>query len=175
MSGSSFPSYPASGNYGEPPTRPAQPSSIRAAVRLMWAGAALSALSLIVTLVTLHSLKTHIRDQLANSDPTLSNSDLNNTYHAFVAGAVIGAAVAIALWLWMAWKNGEGRSWARVVSTVLAVLNLISSIYTIAVGRALAVSQLLTVVDLILAAAILVLLWRRESSDFYAASGRPAG
>jgi hypothetical protein len=27
--------------------------------------------------------------------------------------------VVIALWLWMAWANGRGRNWARILSTVL--------------------------------------------------------
>jgi len=41
---------------------------------------------------------------------------------AYQAGRVFGfiaGAVALAgLWLWMAWKNKQGRPWARVVSTV---------------------------------------------------------
>ena len=139
------------------------------AVRLMWGGAGLSVVSLVVSLLTLSSLKTHIRDQLASSNPTLSDSDINATFGAVVAGAVIGAAVATGLWLWMAWKNGHGRSWARVVATVLGAINLLSSVYTIAVGHSLAVSVVFTVLNLILAVVILVLLWRRESSDFYAA------
>jgi hypothetical protein len=171
---SSFPSYPEdSAGGGQVAAQPAQPPSMRTAVRLMWAGAGLSALSLVVTLITLSSLRSHLRTQLAKSNPTFSNSDFNTTYHAVVGGAVIGAVIAIALWLWMAWKNGRGRGWARIVATVLGGLNLISSVYTIAVGHSLAISEVLTVVDLILAVAILVLLWRRESSDFYAASRRP--
>jgi hypothetical protein len=164
-----LPSYPEGA--GDEPARRIvpQPPSIQLAVRLMWVGAGLSLVSLIVSLLTLSSLKSHIRDQLAKSNPTLSNSDINTTYHAVVAGAVIVAVLGIALWLWMAWKNGQGRSWARVVATVLGVINLLSSIYSIAVGHSLAVSAVLTVLNLILAVVILVLLWRRESSDFYAA------
>jgi hypothetical protein len=164
-----LPSYPEGA--GDEPSRRMvpQPPPIQLAVRLMWVGAGLSLVSLIVSLLTLSSLKSHIRDQLAKSNPTLSNSDINTTYHAVVAGAVIVAVLGIALWLWMAWKNGQGRSWARVVATVLGVINLLSSIYSIAVGHSLAVSAVLTVLNLILAVVILVLLWRRESSDFYAA------
>ena len=38
--------------------------------------------------------------------------------------------VVIALWLWMARANGQGRNWARILSTVLfglATLELIGS------------------------------------------------
>lgn len=45
----------------------AQLSSIHTAVRLMWAGAAISVLSLVVTLTTTGSLKTQIHDQLDKS------------------------------------------------------------------------------------------------------------
>jgi sterol desaturase/sphingolipid hydroxylase (fatty acid hydroxylase superfamily) len=171
-----LPSYPAGagdqspyGTGNQPGAGVPQPPSIQMAVRLMWVGAGLSVVSLIVTLLTLSSLKSHIQDQLAKSNPTLSTSDINTTYHTVVAGAVVGAIVGVALWLWMAWKNGQGRSWARVVATVLGAINLLSSIYTVAVGHSLAVSVILTVLDLVLAIVILVLLWRRESSEFYAA------
>lgn len=164
-----LPSYPYGSGDEPTPRRVPQPPSMQLAVRLMWVGAGLSLASLIVVLLTLSSLKSHIRDQLANSNPTLSTSDINTTYHAVVVGAFISAAMGIALWLWMAWKNGQGRRWARVVATVLGVINLLSSIYSIAVGHWLAVSAVLTVLNLILAVVILVLLWRRESSDFYAA------
>jgi hypothetical protein len=167
-----YPSYPESAGIGPMPSQPPQPPSIRTAVRLMRAGAALSALSLVLTLVTFSSIKSHVRDQLLRNDSTLSTSDVDAAYHVFVASAIIGYLLAIALWLWMAWKNGQGRSWARVVATALGVLNLLSSLLTIASGNALAISEVLTVVNLVLAVVILVLLWRRESSDFYAATRR---
>jgi hypothetical protein len=169
-----YPSYPDSAGDGLAPTPPAQPPSIRRAVRLMQVGAALSLLSLVITLATVSSLKSHLHEQLRQSNTTLSTSDFNATYHFVVASAVVSYLVAVALWLWMAWKNGQGRAWARIVSTVLGVINLLSSVYTISAGHSLAVSDLLTVVDLVLAVVILVLLWRAESSDFYAASARAA-
>jgi hypothetical protein len=140
----------------------------------MQVGAALSVLSLVITLATASSLKSHLRAQLRQSNTHLSTSDFNTTYHVLVASAVVGSLIAAALWLWMAWKNGQGRAWARIVSTVLGVINLVSSVYTISAGRSLAIGDLLTVADLCLAVVILVLLWRSESSDFYAASARAA-
>jgi sterol desaturase/sphingolipid hydroxylase (fatty acid hydroxylase superfamily) len=140
----------------------------------MQVGAALSVLSLVITLATASSLKSHLREQLRQSNTHLSTGDFNATYHVLVASAVVGSLIAAALWLWMAWKNGQGRAWARIVSTVLGVINLVSSVYTISAGRSLAIGDLLTVADLCLAVVILVLLWRSESSDFYAASARAA-
>jgi sterol desaturase/sphingolipid hydroxylase (fatty acid hydroxylase superfamily) len=171
---SRYASYPEGVGGGATPPPPAQPPSISRAVRLMQVGAALSVLSLVITLATASSLKSHLRAQLRQSNTHLSTSDFNTTYHVLVASAVVGSLIAAALWLWMAWTNGQGRAWARIVSTVLGVINLVSSVYTISAGRSLAIGDLLTVVDLCLAVVILVLLWRTESSDFYAASARAA-
>jgi hypothetical protein len=35
---------------------------------------------------------------------------------------IVGGQVVIALWLWMAQVNSQGRSWARILSTVLSGL-----------------------------------------------------
>lgn len=175
---SSYPVYPGT-PADEPPRESgrvvsaARPSSIRLAVRLMWAGAVLSVVSLIVMFATLDSLKSDIRDSLRKSDANYTQSSLDAAYAVAIGGAVFAALVGVGLWLWMAWKNGEGRSWARVVATVLAGINLLSTIYTLTAGRSTGASMAIAVVNLVLAAVILVLLWRKESSDFYAERSRP--
>lgn len=150
-----------------------QPSSIRLAVRLMWAGAVLSLVGLVVTLATLDTLKSDIRDSLRKSDHNYTQSTLDAAYGVAIGFAVFFALVGAGLWLWMAWKNGEGRSWARIVATVAGGLNLLSTIYVLAAGQSTGASIAVTVVNLILAAVILVLLWRKESSQFYASRSQP--
>jgi hypothetical protein len=149
---------------------PPQPRSIASAVKLMYAGAVLSLIGLIVTLLSLSSLKTQLRDEIATSNPDFTTRDLDNLYHVTVGIAVVFGLIGTALWLWMAWKNGQGRGWARIVATVLGGLNLVNSLLTIAAGSALAISEVLTVVNLILAIVILLLLWRKDSSAFYTES-----
>ncbi len=171
------PRYPAAPQpqAGQPSAPVAQqPPSIRTAVRLMWAGAAISLLSMIVTLATSGSLKTQIRDQLDKSGQQVTQTTLNAAYAFAIAFAVVGALIAIGLWLWMAWKNGQGRGWARIVATVLAGINLLTTIYSVASGNTTPVATIITVVNLLLAIVIVVLLWRKESNAYYAASsGRP--
>ncbi|MDQ3415985.1 MAG: hypothetical protein M3474_02570 [Actinomycetota bacterium] len=70
----------------------------------------------------------------------------------------------------MAWKNGQGRSWARIVATVLAGINVLFTAFGLASGNVAPVASILSVVKLILAIVIVVLLWRKESSAFYAAT-----
>jgi len=161
--------FPAPGPY-QPAPPPQQPDSIRTAVRLMWAGAALSVVSLVTTLATLGSLKSKLRQQVLDADSTVTPQDFENVYHATIAITVFFSFIAVALWLWMAWKNGQGRRWARIVATVLGGLNLLASFYTLTSGTSVAISMILTLLNLVLAAVILFLLWRKESSAFYAAS-----
>lgn len=158
----------------QPSAPVAQPSAIRTAVRLMWAGAVISLLSLVVTLATVGSLKTQIRDQLDKSGQQVTSSTINAAYGFAIAFAVVTTLIAIGLWLWMAWKNGQGRGWARIVATVLAGINVLSTIYSVASGSATPVSTIITVVNLILAIVIVVLLWRKESTAFYAANSKTA-
>jgi len=89
-----------------------------------------------------------------------------------VAIAVITSLIAILLWLWMAWKNGQGRSWARIVATVLGGLNLVSSLAGVSSGQSGGLGLLLTFVNLALAVVILALLWSKPSSAFYDAVKR---
>ncbi len=168
-----YPGHPGSYAAAEPAApAPRRPRSIEIAVRLMWAGAVLSGVSLIVTLVTLGSLKDHVRQGLRDNHTSYTAHDFDTLFHTVVILAVIEALIAIGLWLWMAWKNGAGRRWARTVSTLLGGLSLVLSLYAIVSGTTIAASLILTLLNLLLAIAILAFLWRGESSEFYRATAR---
>ena len=64
--------YPAAGQ-GPPPQRPEPPRPVLNAVKLMYAGAGLSAISFIVGLTTIGSLKSAVR----TADPSLTTSQVN--------------------------------------------------------------------------------------------------
>jgi hypothetical protein len=69
----------------------------------------------------------------------------------------------------MAWKNGQGRSWARVVATVLGAFNVLGTLGSFTQPGATGVTVTISIVNMVLAIVILVLLWRKESSSYYAA------
>jgi len=71
------------------------------AVRLMYAGAVVSALSLIVGLATIGSL----RSSLHKSDPTLTASQLHSLQSVVVVGSVVIGVISIRLWVWMALRK----------------------------------------------------------------------
>lgn len=141
----------------------------------MWVGAGISLISLLVTLATLGSLKSQIREQLAQSGQNVTDDLVNASYAMAIVVGIVGAVIAILLWLWMAWKNGQGRSWARIVATVLGGINVISTLYTAFAGNTGAAATILAVVNLVLAIVILALLWRKEAGAYYAACSRRGG
>ena len=106
--------YPLSGKPVEPERPPAPPSVLKA-VRLMYAGAALSTVSLVISLVGIGNVKPAIRKQF----PHYTVSQVNQAFVAFLVVVIASAAIGIGLWLWMAWASNQGRNWARIVSTVL--------------------------------------------------------
>jgi hypothetical protein len=97
------------------PSVPRSAPTVRAAVRFMYAGAAVSTVNLIVLLAVIADILAYhavLRHRL-----TAAQVSQFNTSAATVG--IISALLPIALWLWMAWANGRGRNWARSLSTAL--------------------------------------------------------
>lgn len=165
-----MPAYPAGSDAPAPSVE--QPSSIQLAVKGMYVGAALSALGIIVGLVTLGSVKDNIASKLRDNG-TYSQSNLDTAYNFVIVSVIVGGLIAIGLWLWMARANGKGRKWARIVATVLGVINVLGVLLTLAQGQETALGLLISVLNALLAIAIIVLLWRGESTAYYRASAKP--
>ena len=148
------------------PTRPDRPRSVRTAVLLMYAGAALSAVSLIVSVLSFHAIEQVIR----NASSTLTAQQVHNDAIVAVTIAVVESLIAIGLWLLMAWGNKNGQNWARIVATVLFGLNtlfLLLSFVRATVSASLAFSVLVWLIGL----GAIWLLWRKESSEYFALTG----
>jgi len=161
--------YPQGGEMPPEPARPDRPDlprSVRTAVQLMYAGAGLSAISLIVAVLSFHSIERVIR----NASSTLTAHQVHNDAIVAVTIAVVESLIAIGLWLLMAWGNKNGQSWARITATVLFGLNtlfLLLSFVRATVSASLAFSVVVWLVGL----GAIVLLWRKESSQYFAAAG----
>ena len=165
--GSSMPvAPPVAPQYRDPQAAAAsvaRPSSVTRAVQLMYVGAALSVVGIIVAWTT----KSQLRDQIAAASPTLSSDAVESAVTiSLVVGTVVGL-VGVGLWLWMAAANGAGKSWARVLATVLGALGVLSAILSLTTGTGITIA--LQLLSLVLAVAILVLLWRPASSAYFQA------
>jgi len=163
-----YESYPSSSPELPEQGRPEAPNSVRNAVRLMYAGAALSAIVVIVTLVSIGSLKANI---LAHY-PHYTATQRHTAEIAAVVTSIIGGLIAIGLWLWMAWANGRGRNWARIVAAVffgINTLDLLASFARVHAVGSLIVSVLVWLVGL----GAIVFLFNKESAAYFKPRSAP--
>jgi hypothetical protein len=138
------------------------------AVRLMYGGAVLSGVSLVVGLATVGSLRT----ALHKSDPSLTAKQLHDLQTVVVVGSVAIGLISIALWVWMALTNQAGKSWARIVATVLFGLNTLFLLLGVARAGA-AAGTLVSILIWLIGLGAVILLWRKDSSQYYAAQSAP--
>ena len=159
--------YPSAGQAPEP-ARPAPPPSMVMAVRLMYAGAVVSGLSLIIGLATVGSL----RSALHKSDPSLTPSQLHNLQTVVIVGSVAIGLISIGLWVWMALMNKAGKSWARIVGTVLFGLDTLFLLLGLARAGA-AAGTLASIITWLIGLGAVIYLWRKDASEYFAAHSPP--
>jgi hypothetical protein len=158
-----YQSYPTGGD-GPIPQRPEPPPPVITATRLMYAGAAISAIDFIVGLTTISSLKSAFQ----SADPSLTSSQVNADVGAVLGIGAFFALVGIGLWLWMAFANRRGRSWARIVATVLFGLDTVL-LLTVLLQPHIAFSLVVEILIWLAGLGAIILLWNRESSAYYQA------
>jgi hypothetical protein len=144
------------------------PPSIQNAVRFIYWGAAIQALSVILDIA---AVRGRIQSVLATSATPLTPSQLNTDETVGVGFLILGGVVGASLWIWMARKNKAGRRWARGLSTVFFAIYTVSLVAIIpqpvAVGN-----KIVPVAEWLVGLLAIVLLWKRESGDFYTARSR---
>ena len=153
--------YPSSGKPVEP-VRPPAPPSVLNAVKLMYAGAAVSTVSLVISLVSIGGTK----DAIRKARPSLTATQVNQLNTFIIALAVVSGVIGVALWLWMARANSQGRNWARIVSTVLFGLATLD-IFGVLSQPKTAISLVFPVLTWLVGLGAVILLWRRESGEFF--------
>ena len=158
---------PSAGQAPEP-VRPEPPPTMVMAVRLMYAGAVVSTLSLVVGLATIGSL----RNSLHKSDPSLTAAQLHSLQNVVVVGSVVIGLIGIGLWVWMAVTNKAGKSWARIVATVLFVLDTLLLLLGVARAGA-AAGTLVSILTWLIGGGAILFLWRRDASEYFTAQSRP--
>jgi hypothetical protein len=175
--------YPSS---GQPtgPLRPPAPAPVRTAVKLMYAGAAVSTVTLIIALALIPAIRAGLR----TAHPSLTAAQVSDVNTLIVLAMVFGLAV-IAVWLCMARANGQGKNWARILCTVLfglATLELIrvrpqypggylahfavgGHVYSVihSVFGATVLGLIVPVLLWLTGLAVVWLLWRPASSAFF--------
>jgi hypothetical protein len=153
--------YPSTGKPVEP-ERPAAPPSVVNAVKLMYAGAAVSTVSLVISLVNISGTKAAIR----KARPTLTAAQVNQLNTFIITLAIVSGVIGVALWLWMAKANGQGRNWARILSSVLFGLATLDMFGVLSQPKTL-LGLVFPVLTWLIGLGAVILLWRRDSSEFF--------
>jgi hypothetical protein len=157
--------YPSGGKPVEP-ERPPAPAPVQNAVKLMYAGAAVSTVSLIISLVNFGGTKAAIK----KAKPTLTAAQVNQLNTFIITLAIVSGVIGIALWLWMARANSQGKNWARVLSTVLFGLATLDLFGVVSQPTTL-IGLVFPVLTWLVGLGAVILLWRKESTAFFKPPG----
>lgn len=166
------PSYDAHG--GAPAGAVAKPQPVGLAEKLMYAG---GVVSLVTGIVGFFESEDSIRDRLSQASEAMGGSMTPEMIDQQVAltpiSALVTGLIAAMLWFLIGRFCGKGKGWARIVATVLAVLNLISFVFGLLGSSIIPGASggtfvlLLNAVSAIIAAAVLFFLWKKESTAYF--------
>ena len=157
--------YPSSGQPAELQRPPAPPSVVNA-VKLMYAGAAVSTVSLVISLADITGTKAAIR----KARPSLTAAQVSQLNTFIISLAIVSGLIGIGLWLWMAWANNQGKNWARILSTVLFGLATLDLVGVFSEPKTL-LGLVFPVLTWLVGLGAIWLLWRPESSQFFKSQG----
>jgi hypothetical protein len=160
-----YENYPSTGAGGQLPETPVggqPPNSVQTAVRLMYVGAGISAISFILGLVTIGS----VRHTLEKQYPTYSASKIDALVNAEIVIVVVAGIIGVGLWLWMARANKRGKNWARITGTVFFGLYTLDLIF-VAARSASGISTVFAIVTWLVGLGATIMLWRRDSTAYF--------
>jgi uncharacterized membrane protein (DUF2068 family) len=163
-----YQSYPTGGQRPAGPPQVPTPRPVITAVRLMYAGAALTVVWFVASLLSLSAVKAAVH----KASPNLTAHQISNFGNALVAVSAFLAVVGVGLWILMAWGNRGGRNWARIVATVLFGLFTVYLLLSLIQPHS-AFSLILVAVTWLVGLGAIGFLWQRESTAYFRAmSGR---
>ena len=147
------------------------PSPVRQAVLVMYVGAALSVIRVIVVLVTKASLKADIASRAARAAVPLTASQINAAETAAIVFSVVVGVIGAGLWIVNARGSADGQKWAQVTGTVLFGLDTLALLIGPGglgiTGGQPVVDRICTAVVWLAGLSAVVLLWQRSSRGFF--------
>jgi len=135
------------------PTKAEIPSAVRTATRLMYLGAAVTALYI--------------------SYGTAAVARYNLTHHRMAGDltltSVWGGAIGIVCWLFIATSCRRGRGWTRIAATILLALHTIGLLSLLVEPIDAPVVKAISIVMWVIGLAAVILLWSQEAGAFFLA------
>jgi hypothetical protein len=167
--------YPQQGGYGAAPQMSgggmaapvdvSKPKSIELAVKLMYVGAGMAVLGILSAFLLKGTVEDSVREGLGDS---ATQSEVDAAITAGMIFAIVIGLISVGLWILMAKMNEAGKSWARIVATVLGALSILLTLLSFAQATS-PVQLILNIIGVLLAGAILFFLWKPESTAYYQA------
>ena len=140
------------------------PRPVVIATRLMYAGAAVTAIGMVITIIAVIIDV----DSLRVSHPGATPAQLHATQNALIVVAVVSGLLEIGAWILMARANRGGLKWARIVATVLFGLGTLNLIFRITGAHLSATNVAYTALTWLAGAAAVFFLWQRDSNAYFA-------
>jgi predicted Ser/Thr protein kinase/NADH:ubiquinone oxidoreductase subunit K len=144
--------------------RPVPPRSMVSAVRLMYAGSALAAFSILTAVATTPALRALIRQRY----PAAGYGALSTAATATLSVTIAGALISAGVWLVMARRTRRGRPGVRMVSTILFVIDSLTVLSTHTQGLLTPSTWIISVAEWAVGLAVIVFLWDRRSTAYLA-------
>ena len=147
---------------------PPIPRSVAKAVQVMYVGAVASLIGISIDLAKAGSLRARL--VTVNNGAKLTPTQVTDTDHLAIGALIAADLIGAALWYWMAQSNQAGKSWARIVATVLFGIDTLSLIGDINGASALSgtvATRIFGIVVWLIGLAAIILLWQRTSSDYF--------
>lgn len=173
----SGPYDPNQGQHGPPPppqysapppsqgaARPPMPAVVHYLTIGLFVLIAVEVLQAIVSLATVDQAASQVGAGALNS------AQAENVVQASAVGGAIISFILAAIFVWLTVMLRKGRNWARITSTVLLALGVISALIGVFGGGA-ALVKVITVIMLLMEIAALVTLWLRQSNEYFRPSG----
>jgi hypothetical protein len=104
-----------------PEDRGPLPSTVRVAVLLMFVGALAALVGIVVTLTNVD----HIRQLFEDAVPKMSPDKVDHATMFAIVQQIVLNVLRAAFWVVLALFVRQGRQWARVISTLVAVVGLL--------------------------------------------------
>ncbi len=129
----------------------------------MYAGAIVSAITFVLGIVTVGSTRTALK----KAYPKYTAHQISQVLTADVIIGIVVGLLSVGLWVFLARACQRGRNWARIIGTVLFALDTLLILLSVSRFKG-GVAVLVDLVIWLIGLAAIVLLWRKESSAFFA-------
>lgn len=164
------PAYSGQGGGAHVPA--SAPSSIVRAKYAMYAGAVLQLIMIALAFVGMDGVREQIKKSFDQQGMSYSESTVDNAVTVGIWTAVVIGVIGVILWLLMAWLNGAGKGWARIVATIFFALFII--FFLVGLGQAATVlTMILNILALIAGAVAIYFLWQKDSTAWFQAHKAP--